>query len=194
MLNARNEGNIYTRSNLIAELERYDASREEKLFLPKFIDLLKSDRCFYRDHFDPGHITGSAILLNVTGDKILMNRHKGLNKWLCFGGHADGEEDILAVAIRETMEESGITAFKPLTAAIADIDIHTIPANEYKGEPEHAHFDIRYIMQMTDEQDFQISDESNDLKWMSITDALTAIDDNDGMRRMVEIILTSARH
>ena len=93
-----------------------------------------------------------------------------------FGGHCDGEEDVLAVAIRETMEESGITALRPLTSDIIDIDIHPIPKNDKKKEPAHNHFDIRYVMRMTSEQDFQISDESLNLKWMAIDEALTVCD------------------
>lgn len=166
------------RNNLITYLHNYSTTSEEEQFIPQFLELLKLDRCFYRDHFNPGHITGSAILFNVTGDQILMNFHKGLNKWLNFGGHCDGDEDVLAVAIRETMEESGITSLKPITADIIDIDIHDIPTNDKKGEPAHAHFDVRYVMQMTGEQDFQISDESLELKWMNFDDALKLADES----------------
>lgn len=166
------------RHNLITDLKNYMPSTEEKQFIPQFLELLQSDRCFYRDHFDPGHITASAILFDVTGDKILINHHKSLNKWMNFGGHCDGEEDVLAVAIRETMEESGITALKPFTADIIDIDIHNIPANDKKGEPAHAHFDIRYIMQMTGTQNFQVSDESLALEWMTINDAMDKCDES----------------
>ena len=164
------------RSDLISQLHDYKTTDEEVPFVDRFLELLKSDRCFYRDHFSPGHITGSAILLNVQGDQILMNHHKSLNMWLNFGGHCDGDEDALTVAIRETMEESGITAFKPVTSNIVDIDIHMIPANGKKGEPAHEHFDIRYVMQMTGNQNPIISDESNDLKWMSFDDAITVGD------------------
>jgi 8-oxo-dGTP pyrophosphatase MutT (NUDIX family) len=167
---------ILGRQNLIDELNHYNTTDDEKSFIPRFLDLLKSNRCFYRDHFDPGHITASAILLNKDGDQILMNHHKSLNKWLNFGGHCDGEEDVLAVAIRETMEESGITAFKPLSPNIIDIDIHDIPANDKKSEPAHAHFDIRYVMQMTGDQNPVLSDESNALQWMTIEDALDVSD------------------
>ena len=101
----------------------------------KFLELLNEPRCFYRDCF-PAHITGSALLLSADGDKVLMNHHKSLNMWMQFGGHADGDEDILAVAIRETMEESGIIAFKPITPNIVDLDIHEIPANVKKNETD----------------------------------------------------------
>jgi len=164
------------RNNLMTELQNFSPSSDEKKFIPRFIDLLKSDRSFYRDHFNPGHITGSAILLNPEGTEILMNYHKSLDKWLNFGGHADGDEDILAVAIKETMEESGMTAFKPISSDFIDIDIHEIPANNNKNEPAHYHFDIRYVMQMTENQQPVVSDESLELKWMTFDEALKVSD------------------
>lgn len=176
MIGTANEKSDFDRNTIINEIKTYSPSSDEKSFIPEFLNLLKSDRCFYRDHFNPGHITSSAILFNIKGDKILMNHHKSLNKWMNFGGHCDGEEDTLAVAIRETMEESGITAIKPLSATFIDIDIHDIPTHDKKNEPTHKHFDVRYVMQMTHEQDFVISDESLALKWMTIDDALNHAD------------------
>lgn len=174
------------RDNLISDLRSYKPTEEEAAFLPRFLELLNSDRCFYRDHFNPGHITGSALLINEEKTKILMNYHKSLNKWLSFGGHCDGEEDVFSVAIRETMEESGLTAFKPVTASIVDIDIHTIPANPKRNEPEHEHFDIRYIMQMTEDQKPVISDESLQLQWMTFDEAANHLQTNDSLHRLLE--------
>jgi len=166
------------RTQLIAELENYHTDNAiEQLCIPKFLELLNEPRCFYRDCF-PAHITGSALLLSADGDKVLMNHHKSLNMWMQFGGHADGDEDILAVAIRETMEESGIIAFKPITPNIVDLDIHEIPANVKKNEPTHFHYDIRYLMRMTGEQQAIISDESNALQWMTFEEARTKGDDS----------------
>jgi 8-oxo-dGTP pyrophosphatase MutT (NUDIX family) len=177
------------RNNLIEELNDYSsASAEEQKFIPQFLELLKSDRCFYRDHFDDGHVTGSALLLNQIGDKILMNYHKSLNRWLCFGGHCDGDEDVFNVAIRETMEESGLTVFKPLSPNFIDLDIHEIPANPKREEPKHFHYDVRYVMQMTDEQTHMISDESVALKWVGFDEALNLIDKDDSLHRAIHKI------
>ncbi len=186
MIGTQKEMKTVNRDDLITELKSYSPIQGEDITcVDRFIYLLQSDRCFYRDHFEPGHITGSALLLNVTGNQILMNHHKSLNMWLNFGGHCDGEEDVLAVAIRETMEESGITAIKPATPDIIDIDIHEIPANAKKDEPEHCHYDIRYIMQMTGEQDAVISDESLALKWMTFDEAIAASPNDKTLERLV---------
>lgn len=176
---------VSDRAALIKSLMSYHAKgHTEAGFIGPFLSLLATERCFYRDHF-PGHITGSALLLNPAGNMVLMNHHKTLGKWLSFGGHADGEEDILSVAIRETMEESGITAFKPLSANFVDIDIHKIPANPAKGEPDHLHYDIRYIMQMTQEQRAVISDESISLAWLTFAEAMERTSDDEGMQRLI---------
>ncbi|PCI01141.1 MAG: NUDIX hydrolase [Alphaproteobacteria bacterium] len=180
------EEKTFDRQDLATEIKNYTTTdAKERAHINAFLTLLENPRCFYRDCF-PAHITGSAILLNVKGDKILMNHHKSLNKWLFFGGHADGEEDVLSVAIRETMEESGITALKPISPDFIDIDIHEIPANDKKKEPAHSHYDMRYIMQMTEEQPPVISNESTRLEWMDFDNALSlALDDDPGMKRLL---------
>ena len=176
----------FNRQALIQDLNAYRADNSESGdAVDRFIALLDMDDCFYRTCF-PAHITGSAILLNPRGDQVLMNHHKTLNKWLNFGGHADGEEDILSVAIRETMEESGITAIKPVTSTIVDLDIHPIPANPKRDEPDHFHYDIRYVMQMTSDQMPTMSEESNDLQWMDIPSALEIANDNPALLRFIQ--------
>lgn len=174
------------RQALIDEITAYQPDNGlERAYIPRFLKLLKQERhCFYRDCF-PAHITGSALLLDETGEKILMNYHASLDRWLNFGGHADGDDDILHVAIRETMEESGLTAFTPVSADIFDIDIHEIPENPSKGEPAHDHFDIRYIMQMTGQQQPVLSAESVALQWMTFDEALQVIEENDSLRRVI---------
>jgi len=155
------------RQNLIKQIDSYapstDVEREMVVRFQKFIQ--QNTRCFERS-LKEGHITGSAWLLNRGGDRVLMTHHKKLNKWLQLGGHADGESDILQVALREAQEESGILQVVPVRKEIFDIDIHRIP--ERPGEPEHFHYDVRYLVQVSGDGDqFKVSDESNSLKWVS---------------------------
>lgn len=171
--------------SLLNLINSYTPSEEEKGFIDPFRKLVMSGgRYLYRDHLVPGHITGSALLLNNDKTKVLMNHHKSLNKWLCFGGHADGEADILEVASREVMEESGIEKIEPLSRSIFDLDIHPIPANERKKEAEHLHYDIRYVFVAGDEV-FKISDESLSLKWCGIDEA-EALSSSSGMKRLLK--------
>jgi len=147
-----------------------------------------SDICFFRHFFEPGHITCSAILLSADRQKVLLNYHRGLKKWLSFGGHADGERDFIKTAIRETQEESRITHFTPVMNGIFDVDIHEIPHNAKKNEPMHKHFDVRFLFAVDhpEYENFVLSDESIDMKWCFYQQALSLIDQADsGMLRML---------
>ncbi|MDZ7646212.1 MAG: NUDIX hydrolase [Cytophagales bacterium] len=92
----------------------------------------------------PGHITGSAWIVDPSNTQALLVHHAKLNKWVQPGGHADGDENILQVALREAEEETGLKNFKVLSDPPFDVDIHLIP--ERADFPEHFHFDIRYLL------------------------------------------------
>src|SRR5437773_8684321 len=100
--------------------------------------------CFERS-LQIGHITGSAWIVDRDRTHALLTRHRKLNKWLQLGGHADGDPDILRVALREAREESNLDAIRPVSEAIFDVDIHLIP--ERAGEPEHLHYDVRFLLE-----------------------------------------------
>lgn len=119
--------------------------------------------CFQRSH-QAGHITGSAWLLNPTGTAALLTLHRKLGKWLQPGGHADGDPNLLRVALREAREESGIIGIQALNPTIFDVDIHHIPEHPRSGEPEHLHYDIRFLLQAPHEH-FLCSAESEALAW-----------------------------
>jgi len=166
-------------------LEHYEPTEEERAFMPRFAALLDhAPACLHRDYFIPGHITGSALLISADGQRVLLNHHKSLNKWLCFGGHADGDGDIIAVATRELTEESGIGDAVLLPGGIHDVDIHPIPENPAKGEPAHEHFDVRFLFRARNE-DFSLSDESLNLKWCGFDEALALVT-SSGMKRLIE--------
>ena len=154
--------------SLCRNLEQFSAEHpDRRQTADQLLQFIRSTPdCFERSHA-AGHITGSAWLLNPSGDKALMTHHRKLRRWLQPGGHADGQSDTAAVALREATEESGIEGIILLSDAIFDIDIHLIPARP--GEPEHYHYDIRYLLQAPHEQ-FVVSDESEALEWWSAAD------------------------
>ncbi len=160
--------------NLLSSLKNYKTQHEkENHDRLKIIDLINNygEECLYRNFFNPGHITASALVMNATYDKVLMNHHKSLKKWLCFGGHVDGKNDILAAALREAQEESGLKNLMPIDGQIVDIDIHEIPANTSKREPVHFHHDISYFLRNDGDEEFLISDESVELRWCTFDEA-----------------------
>ena len=141
----------------------------------------RQPRCFERDCFDDGHVTGSALVLNLRRDAALMTHHAKLGRWLQLGGHCDGDSDALAVACREAAEESGL-AVTALSAVPIDIDIHTIPARG--SEPPHFHYDVRFLLQVQDSEEFVATAESLSLAWVPL-DEMTAYTDEESVLRLV---------
>jgi 8-oxo-dGTP pyrophosphatase MutT (NUDIX family) len=162
-----------TRESIIQQLAKYYSDfSEEKLFANQFIELLRHPDAFERHHL-PGHITGSSWILDHSRQFVLLIHHGTLNKWLQPGGHADGEENVLNVALREAEEETGVQHFELLQERIFDLDIHPIPARA--NFPEHMHYDIRFLFQADKNEKLILSDESHDVAWIAIDqlDALT---------------------
>lgn len=177
---------LVNRLQLIQELCSYQTSySEEKEFVISFLDLLKSNDAFQRTHL-PGHITGSSWIVNSDKTKVLLVHHAKLNRWLQPGGHADGDENVLRVALREAEEETGITRLTVLSDQIFDLDIHTIPTR--KDFPEHLHFDIRFLIQANEADPLVVSEESHDVKWISLEE-LEKYNDETSILRLKQKLL-----
>lgn len=173
-----------SRQELLQHLNAYTTPfREEALFIPKFLRLLESDRCYHRDHL-PGHLTGSAWILNAQQSQVVLVHHAKLNKWLQPGGHADGDENILNVALREAMEETGLTNLTLLTDGLFDIDIHPIP--ERNNFPAHDHYDIRFAFLAAPNEALERSEESLDLKWIALEEVARLTHQNSSILRMIQ--------
>jgi len=136
--------------------------------------------CFDR-RLSCGHITGSAWLLDRKAERVLLTFHRKLGMWLQLGGHADGNPNVLEVALREAREESGIACIAAVTGGIFDVDVHSIPARG--TEPRHEHYDVRFLLQTVDSDRFIVSDESVALKWVS-PDELVTLNVDESVRRM----------
>jgi 8-oxo-dGTP pyrophosphatase MutT (NUDIX family) len=171
---------------ILDSLRRYEPTdARERDYVAQIIALIETQPdCFYRHCFNPGHVTGSALLLNHDHTLVLLNHHKVHGIWLGFGGHADGEDDTLNVARREIIEESGIVDIVAVSGHIFDVDMHRIVASQEKSEPAHIHYDISYLFK-TQIRDFVISDESIAIEWCSYDDAMRRCRNNPHMARML---------
>lgn len=166
------------RSLLLSLLEKYEEADELNARDQIITFVKKNADCFLRSNLK-GHITGSCWLLDQSGQEVLLCHHKKLNCWLQLGGHADGDFDILAVALKEAREESGILAIEPVSHEIFDVDVHEIP--EHKGVPKHFHYDVRFLLR-AQTKDFLVSDESNALAWIKVQDVLNGAFDESLVR------------
>jgi 8-oxo-dGTP pyrophosphatase MutT (NUDIX family) len=166
---------------LLAGMDLKDRPDEEPA-RQRMLELLDTTPdCFHRTSF-PGHFTGSALVVSADGSQALLHHHRKLDKWLQFGGHCDGDEDVLRVAQREALEESGVEGLIVASARPFDLDIHEIPAKG--GEPVHYHYDVRYVLIAPEGAQFAVSEESNELRWFS-PEEMEALPLDAGLRRMV---------
>lgn len=156
--------------NLLTKLKNYKTKyNEERDFVTETTNFLENgNNQFVRTNFDK-HIVAGAYLFNADFSKILLTHHKALGLWLHLGGHSDDDSNSLNVALRETMEESGITKINTLNGEIFDVDIHVVPPNSAKNEPEHKHIDIKFIF-TTNEEKFVVSNESLELSWVPVNE------------------------
>lgn len=176
------EKDIMHRDHLLYQLENYlNRYPNESDMLLRYLSFVKANEDCFERSLQMGHVTGSAWVVNGAGTHTLLTHHKKLNKWLQLGGHADGDADVLWVAKREVAEESGIVDVVQVGDGIFDVDIHLIPAR--KNEPEHNHYDVRYALQVTGDEDYVVSDESHDLAWIEI-DRLSEKTQEESMLRM----------
>jgi 8-oxo-dGTP pyrophosphatase MutT (NUDIX family) len=143
---------------------------------------------FVREHPDcllrsclPGHLTGSAWIVSADRKRTLLTLHGKLNKWLQLGGHADGDPDLLAVALREAREESGLTRLRVVSQGLFDVDRHWIPGRG--AEPAHWHHDLRFMIEADPAEPLTISDESQALSWVEVAQ-VPGLNPEESMVRM----------
>jgi 8-oxo-dGTP pyrophosphatase MutT (NUDIX family) len=158
---------------LSALLARYqDPSASQLLAKQRFSDFAVSHSDVYLRAHAPGHFTASSWLVSGDGQRTLLTHHKKLRRWLQLGGHADGDQDLANVALREAEEESGLTNLS-IDPEIFDLDAHEIPQRGVPGdakfEAAHIHWDVRFVVRASVE-DFALSDESLALAWVNIAE------------------------
>lgn len=166
------------RQKLIEQLERFEPyNPQENKDKQLMLKLLREvEDVFYREN-NAHHITVSAWVLNKEHNKLLMCYHNIYNSYSWLGGHADGEEDLLAVAIKEVKEESSIVNVQPLFDDIFSVESLTVDGHEKRGEyvSSHLHINFTYLLEADENQVLKIKeDENSDVKWFSIDDAVAS--------------------
>jgi 8-oxo-dGTP pyrophosphatase MutT (NUDIX family) len=110
----------------------------------------------------PGHVTASALVLDHTGTRALLTLHPRFGRWLQLGGHCeDGDPDIVAAALREATEESGIDDLT-IDPALAALHVHPVTCS--LGVPTR-HLDMQFVVHAPANAEIARSDESLDLRW-----------------------------
>ncbi|HET6433482.1 MAG TPA: NUDIX hydrolase [Dyella sp.] len=173
-----------------AALQRFPAGDDVANSAATFLAFLESSSEVFHRHHGPGHFTGSAWLVSADGERVLLTHHRKLDRWLQLGGHADGDSNLSAVALREAQEESGLADLQ-VDPRIFDIDRHWIPARAH--EPGHWHFDVRYVVRATGSERFAVGDESLALAWVPIAPLVGDPAIEPSLRRMARRWLAQER-
>ena len=161
------------RQPLLDLLQRYrEAFPAEGFVVGRFRDFVTAhEDCLLRSCV-PGHITASAWILSSDHRRFLLTHHRKLGRWLQLGGHVDGEPEVHRAALREAREESGIGGFELVglqgEVVPLDLDVHRIPA--IGEEPEHLHYDVRFLLVSEPGRLAKNSAESLELRWFESGD------------------------
>ena len=164
------------KENLIRQIENYppfsEQEEKDKALILGWIS--NNENAFSREN-TVAHITSSAWVVNKDRSKVLMVYHNIYNSWSWLGGHADGETDLLAVALREVKEEAGISHVSPVSEEIFSLESLTVDGHVKKGKyvSSHLHLNVTYLLEADSEEAVSIkADENSGVAWFSPEEAL----------------------
>ena len=165
-----------TREKLVESIKKYKPFNEQeemdKALILNWIE--NNENAFLREN-TVAHITASAWVVNRERSKVLMAYHNIYNSWSWLGGHADGETDLLAVAVREVKEEAGISNVRPVSDEIFSLESLTVDGHVKKGKyvSSHLHLNVTYLLEADSEESVSIkADENSGVAWFSPEEAL----------------------
>lgn len=176
------------RVELVEELRAYRAAdAREGQHQRDVLDLLSYGvEPLSRNQFVPGHVTASCFIVDPASKRLLLHHHRRLDRWLQMGGHIENGETARAAALREGSEESGLSDLELVVPGVFDIDVHSIPAGN--EEPEHAHFDVRYIARTMRPESIKLTEaESNELAWVDLDRAVSLMSEEASRRAIMKI-------
>lgn len=141
------------------------------------------------------HMTSSAFVVNKTRDKILMVYHNIFDSWSWTGGHADGDEELMAVAMREAREETGIRNISAVVPGIFSLDVLPVLSHMRRGEyvPAHLHLTAAYLLEADEAEELTVKpDENSAVKWIPI-DQVNLFSNEPHMRKVYEKLIRKAK-
>lgn len=126
------------------------------------------------------HLTSSAFVINKNHTKVLCIYHNIYKSWSWVGGHADGDDDMLYVAQKETKEETSLQNFKLVSNLPISVEILPVKSHVRKGKyvSAHLHFNITYLFEADEKDAIHIlEDENSNIAWLTFDELLSKSDE-----------------
>ena len=163
---------------IVEEIKKYrpcnEQEQRDKAVILAFLE--NNEDAFLRSNL-LAHMTASSWIVNPERTKTLMVYHNIYDSWSWIGGHADGETDLLSVALREAREETGIAHVRPVSPEIFSLEVLTVDGHEKRGEyvPSHLHLNVTYLLEAEESDTLHICKEENSgVAWFTLEEALKA--------------------
>ena len=167
--------------NLFEAIKNYTPSNEQEARDKEVMLQFMQCNEDYLERSNPiAHFTASIWTVNRERTKTLMVYHNIYNSWSWIGGHADGEEDLCSVALRELQEETGVCHARLVSDEILSIEIITVDGHMKKGAyvPSHLHFNVTYLAEADEQESLVVNAEENQaVKWWTFEEALQVSDE-----------------
>lgn len=164
------------------------ADENEAAILAQIRQFLAESKNAYDRSNLTAHVVADAWIVNLARTHVVLIEHGANKRWMAPGGHCDGDPDVRAGAMREAMEEAGLTNLKPLLDGnVFDLNSGHVPLRHKSNgiiEPAHVHFDICFAFEAPDNAALQVSHESTGVKWVPVKDIATMNYYPDHMRRV----------
>lgn len=163
---------------LLEQLEQYRPFNEQEARdREELLRRMRSGEDLYTRDNSAAHFTASAWVVSPGRDQVLMAYHNLYDSWAWLGGHADGERDLLSVALREVREESGLVQLRPVSRDIYSLEILTVNGHEKHGRyvSSHLHLNLTYLLEADPEASLRCKpDENSRVGWFSPEAAIAA--------------------
>ena len=163
---------------IVEEIKKYrpcnEQEQRDKAVILAFLE--NNEDAFLRSNL-LAHMTASSWIVNPERTKTLMVYHNLYDSWSWTGGHADGETDLLSVALREAREETGIEHVRPVSPEIFSLEVLTVDGHEKRGEyvPSHLHMNVTYLLEAEESDTLHVCREENSgVAWFTLEEALKA--------------------
>ena len=163
---------------IVEEIKKYrpcnEQEQRDKAVILAFLE--NNEDAFLRSNL-LAHMTASSWIVNPERTKTLMVYHNIYDSWSWTGGHADGETDLLAVALREAREETGIAHVRPVSPEIFSLEVLTVDGHEKRGAyvPSHLHMNVTYLLEAEESDTLRVCREENSgVAWFTLEEALKA--------------------